>query len=567
MAVYKVQGPDGQIHAFEGPDGASQDQVLAVAQKMFSGAPAPAVNQGVVDAMGTGDRLLSAIGGGMDKVGILARKAAADARQSLFGGTAAGDALNSLRTKLGLPSIDQSQQQANADLAEQKKITAPLNATTAGKVGNVIGTAAAVAPTVLIPGANTYVGAGLIGAGTGATLSEGNTLKDRAVDALKGAAGGVAGKAVGDVVGAGVKLAANKLAQMASQKAAQNALQQTAVQTAQDAGYVLPPTSANSSAVNNALEGLSGKIKTAQVASARNQEVTNNLAKDALGLPKDQPITVDALNGVRQQAGQAYDAVASSGTITPGQKYFDALNAITKDAKQAAAAFPDRSPSPLIQEIDGLKSPQFDASAAVAQIKELRGQADKAFASGDKALGSGLKNGAAALENAIEDHLSTMGQPGADLLQAFRDARQTIAKTYTVQNALNPVTGDINAAALGKALAKGKPLSGELATVGQVAAAFPKATQALKEAPGALSPLDYLAGAVGGHFSLPGLAAIAARPAVRNVLLSSPYQSTMLTPGAGLAMPAANGLNALMQYGGQQALPVIGNALANSHQK
>jgi hypothetical protein len=41
MARYKVQGPDGAVHVFEGPDGASQDQVIAFAQQHF-GKPAAA---------------------------------------------------------------------------------------------------------------------------------------------------------------------------------------------------------------------------------------------------------------------------------------------------------------------------------------------------------------------------------------------------------------------------------------------------------------------------------------------------------------------------------------------
>jgi hypothetical protein len=44
VAKYKVQGPDGAIHVFEGPEGATQDQVLGFAQQHFAHAPAaPAV--------------------------------------------------------------------------------------------------------------------------------------------------------------------------------------------------------------------------------------------------------------------------------------------------------------------------------------------------------------------------------------------------------------------------------------------------------------------------------------------------------------------------------------------
>lgn len=42
MAVYQVRGPDGHIHQFNGPEGATPEQVLSVAQAMFSaGVPQP----------------------------------------------------------------------------------------------------------------------------------------------------------------------------------------------------------------------------------------------------------------------------------------------------------------------------------------------------------------------------------------------------------------------------------------------------------------------------------------------------------------------------------------------
>jgi hypothetical protein len=71
-----------------------------------------------------------------------------------------------------------------ADIDEANRLDKSLMATGGGKVGNVIGQAAAVAPAMLIPGANTYVGATAIGAGVGGLTTEGG-LADRA----KGAAG------------------------------------------------------------------------------------------------------------------------------------------------------------------------------------------------------------------------------------------------------------------------------------------------------------------------------------------------------------------------------------------
>lgn len=46
MAIYKVQGPDGRVHRFEGPDGASPDEVMAFAQQTFGGPQGEKPEQG-----------------------------------------------------------------------------------------------------------------------------------------------------------------------------------------------------------------------------------------------------------------------------------------------------------------------------------------------------------------------------------------------------------------------------------------------------------------------------------------------------------------------------------------
>jgi hypothetical protein len=241
----------------------------------------------------------------------------------------------------------------------------------------------------------------------------------------------------------------------------------------------------------------------------------------------------DTLNGIRQQAGQAYDAVASTGMVKPKPTYTAALDKITAPYVKAAQGFPNAKPNPIIAEIEALKSPQFDAASAVAKIKTLRSQADEAYAAGNKDLGKALKDGSKALEDAIDDHLVTIGAP-ANTLSAFRDARQLIAKTYSAEKGLNDVTGDVSANALARLLEKGKPLSGNLRTVAEDGQAFPKATQSLKEAPKATSPLDIIA-ASGASFAsgnpLP-LTMIGARPMARSLILSKPYQR-MLNPEVG----------------------------------
>lgn len=83
--------------------------------------------------------------------------------------------------------------------AADRSMAAPVLDTSAGKAGDIVGAGAMAAPAMLLPGANTYAGASLIGAGTGALMTPGD-LSQRAKGAAEGAAGGLVGQGVGNAV-------------------------------------------------------------------------------------------------------------------------------------------------------------------------------------------------------------------------------------------------------------------------------------------------------------------------------------------------------------------------------
>lgn len=87
------------------------------------------------------------------------------------------------------------------DVKEKRRLDAPLAGTGAGKVGNIIGTAALLAPTAMIPGVNTLAGAAGVGALTGG-LMPAESLKEWAGNTLGGTILGPAGVALGRGVGA-----------------------------------------------------------------------------------------------------------------------------------------------------------------------------------------------------------------------------------------------------------------------------------------------------------------------------------------------------------------------------
>lgn len=518
MPIARFQMPDGRIGRFEVPEGTTPEQAQSmIAQHMGSAKPAgPApMTADPTEGMSTTDLVLAGIGRGMTS----ATRAAAQGISKLVGADAVGANLVSQN------SID-----------EAARLDAPLLNTTSGKFGNVLGNAAVAAPTALIPGANTYTGATLIGAWLGGLTTDGG-LTERLKGAAFGGAGGAAGKWLGDLLGAGARAVASRAADKFAAAKAAGAQKQLAAESMSQSGYVIPPADLNPGLVTEALSGLSGKIKTAQVASQRNQPITNSLARKAIGVADDAPITADALQAIRTQAGSTgYAPIRAAGEVTADKAYFKALDNIAGQYQGAARSFPGAAKNPVIDMVDGLRQQKFDAGDAIDMIKVLRESADKAYRTGDTGLGKASKEAASALEGQLERHLTSAGEPEA--LAAFQEARKLIAKTYSVQKALNPQTGDISAPALAKMLDKGKPLSGDLLTIAQAAQAFPKATQALKEAPKAWSPLDVAVGAIGGASSggmLGGLA-MASRPAVRSMLLSGPVQR------AALKGPSAPGL-------------------------
>lgn len=337
-------------------------------------------------------------------------------------------------------------------------------------------------------------------------------------------------------VAGGAKAPLPKLGQVAPENFVrpQQMLKNQAFAQGAKEGYVVPPSAVNPTVANRLLEGLAGKVKLNQEAGMRNQAVTDRLSVRGLGQTPDAPITQGALDTIRSDAHAAgYEPIRQVGAIATDPKYDNALTAITKEAQGAERSFPGITPqSSEVDEVVGaLKQKEFDSGDGIDAIRFLREKAGDAYSAGNGSLGRAYKKAAKTVEDMIERHLQNLGEPAADILKKYRDARELIAKTFTAGKALVGDSGSFNARTYASELARRKPLSGDQRAIGSFAGTFGKYTpKPTGENFPSISPLDAYGSviAAGTTDSVAPLMVPLTRLGMREYLLSKAGQQRAL---------------------------------------
>lgn len=315
------------------------------------------------------------------------------------------------------------------------------------------------------------------------------------------------------------------------------------VRKAQDQGLVVPPATANPSVTNRTLETIAGKLSTQQTASGHNQPALNAIAKDALGINPDAPLTPEAFPAIRTEAAaEGYEPIRAAGTLQAPPSFHERLVAALSKYRGAERSFPGMGKTDLADIVEKVDRPQFDAGDAIDLTKILRDKADTAFRAGDTGTGQGMRQISDAVEKAIDEGLQAKGPEYADALANFRDARKTIAISHTIEDAVNPGTGNVVASKLAAALKRGEPLSGPLKDAARFAASFPKAVQ--EPVTSNVNHLDIYAPMMSMLFGhglaekAAGFAVPAARASARYALFS-PWGQAGAVPSFGAAPSAA----------------------------
>lgn len=294
-------------------------------------------------------------------------------------------------------------------------------------------------------------------------------------------------------------------------------------------GFKVPRSYAKPGAVSNIGERFAGKQATEAAAAAKNTEAMNSVARRALGLKEGADITPQVLSGIRKTAGKAYEQVKGIGNISSDKAYQSALQKIEGRYSGAAKDFPELARKNIGEFVKGLDKKTISSEGAVEMVKKLRFDGNKAIKALDpeaNILGMAKLDAAKAIDDLLARNAQKTLKPEA--FKAYIEARQLIAKTHTIENALNEATGNVSARELAKALRRGVPLTGELRKAALFAGAV-KPTIAgeafgTPAAGGMFEPLSYsVAGGLSGHggVALGGLPIIG-KPLARSLMVVNP---------------------------------------------
>ena len=435
-----------------------------------------------------------------------------------------------------VPGVSKREENLQKIIDKRKIDNEAILKTKSGSIGNIAGTIATAAPTLLIPGANTLTGSAIVGGALGAAQPVA-TGDSRTVNTALGAGGGVVGKLGGDKV---AKIVGNKINKVKADRAIKKAQNQQAddlLKKSQEAGYVVPPAQVNPRGRTLMSESLAGKANIQQGAALKNQDVTNNLAKKSLGISDDTPLTIESVENVKTQAGKVYEELKNVGDIKLDQTFkdnvlFKALadyDTNIKDFDSLKNPYIEKLAKDLLGDVDTPRI-SFNSNAIVTLVKRLGQRAKLDARSTDP-----LRIEASFVQRDIANELLDLvernlikNKADISLINRFKDAKVKIAKANTVLNALdsqgNVVAGKI----------KGDFLTDELKLISDFAEFSPRSVQPLNKSMGSSSPLDVALGvqtaAITGNPTM--LAAPIVRPLATKFALSNRVQSKLATPAS-----------------------------------
>jgi hypothetical protein len=270
--------------------------------------------------------------------------------------------------------------------------------------------------------------------------------------------------------------------ELAKQKE-RNAVRDATLRAAQAEGYMVTPGSVTPQGRNIVAERMAGKTNLEQLMSVNNQDVTNKLARRAVGIDETAPLTSENMGAIRAaEYEKGYKPIERIGEVPADMQYLDDMIQVESKYTGPGASFPGAVPDEVTKLIKTYTVDKFNSKDAVQAIRNLRDDARANFRKNENATAKAQLDIANALENQIERAIAATPTPNADtLLQQFRLSRQRMAISHTIEDAIREGGGAVEAKKLARDLQSGKYLSGDLKTAAEFANVFPRVSKTAAE--------------------------------------------------------------------------------------
>ena len=248
-----------------------------------------------------------------------------------------------------------------------------------------------------------------------------------------------------------------------------------AAKEARRLGLALDPVDIQPTAGSKVMSSLAGESGTRSIVDANRTQVRTIVLNELDLAPTSDLSKKGTFELARAKVAKPYEDVKKLPTMKADAAVLDALEALRPSDALISSDNLAKATSKIVDRAKEKVSGGLDGQALLQNVQDLRQRARKVYNNKSADLPAlELADTQLAIANVLESMVeSNIFNP--KLLSQFRDARTKMARSYAYEAATDLNTGMVDVKKLGRITAKDSNLTGDIASLGQIAGNFPDA--------------------------------------------------------------------------------------------